>query len=165
MFFGTPHKGSDAATWAQIGTKIVAMAKLDALEHLSGSLKLDSEILNNVHSDFMKLLHGGAFYIHVFQEARPMGKGMKKVYYPVPTLSKSALIQFSQIVSDLSSKIENAPHCQHEMIDGNHRSMIRYRTADAPGYRQVVSALKHYMKKLDKAHDIERACKAPASVP
>lgn len=82
MFFGTPHKGSDAATWAQIGTKIVAMAKLDALEHLSGSLKLDSEILNIVHSDFMKLLHGGAFYIHVFQEARPMGKGMKKVLSP-----------------------------------------------------------------------------------
>ena len=83
MFFGTPHKGSDAATWAQIGTKVVAMAKLDALEHLSGSLKLDSEILNNVHSDFMKLLHGGAFYIHVFQEGRPMGKGMKKVYHSV----------------------------------------------------------------------------------
>ena len=67
-------------------------------------------------------------------------------------------------MSDLSSKIENAPNCQHEMIDGNHRSMIRYRTADASGYRQVVSALKYYMKKLDKAHDIERACKSLTNI-
>ena len=65
-----------------------------------------------------------------------------------------------QVVEDFSSKIDVATPMQiHEVIDGHHRDMIRYRTAQDAGYRKVVSALRDYLKKLDKKHDIERACK------
>jgi len=47
----------------------------------------------------------------------------------------------------------------HEVIDGDHRSMNRYSSAQDAGYRKVASALKHYMNKLDRKHDIERMCK------
>ena len=64
------------------------------------------------------------------------------------------------MVEDFSSKIDDATPMQiHEVIDGHHRNMIRYRTAQDAGYRKVISALKQYMNMLDKKHDIERMCK------
>lgn len=56
MFFGSPHRGSSTAGWGEIGTKLVSVIKLDSAQHLVSSLRLDSEILDNIHSDFMKLL-------------------------------------------------------------------------------------------------------------
>lgn len=46
----------------------------------------------------------------------------------------------------------------HENIAANHRNMIRYPTAQDPGYRKVIGALRQYMNMLDKKHDIERMC-------
>jgi hypothetical protein len=48
--------------------------------------------------------------------------------------------------------------CTHEVIDGNHRSMVQYATTQDHGYRKVISALKRYISKLDKKYDIERLC-------
>ncbi|KAF2195155.1 TPR-like protein [Zopfia rhizophila CBS 207.26] len=139
MFFGSPHRGSSTAGWGEIGTKIASMVKLDSAQHLVSSLRLDSEILDNIHSDFMKLLIAGTFYIHTFQEGRPINNVIGKV------------------VEDFSSKIDDATPMQiHEVIDGHHRNMIRFRTAQDAGYRKVISALKQYMNMLDKKHDIER---------
>ncbi|KAF2477726.1 TPR-like protein [Lindgomyces ingoldianus] len=139
MFFGSPHRGSSTAGWGEIGTKIASMVKLDSAQHLVSSLKLDSEILDNIHSDFMKLLIAGTFYIHTFQEGRPINNVIGK------------------IVEDFSSKIDDATPMQiHEVIDGHHRNMIRFRTAQDSGYRKVISALKQYMNMLSKKHDIER---------
>jgi hypothetical protein len=65
-----------------------------------------------------------------------------------------------QIVEDFSSKIDDASPMQiHEVIDGHHRSMIRFSSSQDAGYRKVVSALKYYMNMLDQKHDIERRCK------
>jgi hypothetical protein len=79
MFFGTPHKGSSTAGWGEIGTKIVSMSGLDSAQHLVASLKLDSEILDIIHADFIKLLVAGKFYVHTFQEGRPINSVIKKV--------------------------------------------------------------------------------------
>lgn len=79
IFFGSPHRGSSTAGWGEIGTKIASMVKLDSAQHLVSSLKLDSEILDNIHSDFMKMLVAGTFYIHTFQEGRPINSVIGKV--------------------------------------------------------------------------------------
>lgn len=55
------------------------MVKLDAAQHLVSSLRLDSEILDNIHSDFMKLLVEGRFWIHTFQEGKPINNVLGKV--------------------------------------------------------------------------------------
>ena len=81
MFFGSPHRGSNKAAWADIGTKIVSIVKLDAAQHLASSLKLDSEILEIIQSDFQKLLHAGDFYVHTFQEGRPINSVIGKVTF------------------------------------------------------------------------------------
>ncbi|RYP73986.1 hypothetical protein DL771_003297 [Monosporascus sp. 5C6A] len=138
MFFGSPHRGSSAAGWGEIGTKIASMIKLDSAQHLVSSLKLDSEILDNIQSDFMKLLIAGTFYVHTFQEGQPINNALGKV------------------VEDFSSKLDDGPMQIHEVIDGHHRNMIRYSTAQDPGYRKVVSALKQYMNMLGPKNDIDR---------
>jgi tetratricopeptide (TPR) repeat protein len=138
MFFGTPHRGSSTAGWGEIGTKILSMIKLDSAQHLVSSLKLDSEILDVIQSDFMQLIVAGTFYVHTFQEGRPINNVLGKV------------------VEDFSSKLDESPMQMHEVIDGHHRDMIRFRTAGDAGYRKVVSALKQYMNMLDHKHDIER---------
>jgi hypothetical protein len=79
MFFGTPHRGSSTAGWGEIGTKIASMVKLDSAQHLVSSLKLDSEILDIIQSDFMKLIVAGTFYVHTFQEGRPINNVVGKV--------------------------------------------------------------------------------------
>jgi hypothetical protein len=62
------------------------------------------------------------------------------------------------VVEDFSSKLDEGPMQMHEVIDGHHRNMIRFRTAGDAGYRKVVGALKQYMNMLDHKHDIERIC-------
>ncbi|KAF2739536.1 TPR-like protein [Polyplosphaeria fusca] len=139
VFFGTPHKGSSKAGWGEIGTQIVSMVRLDSAQHLVSSLKLDSEILDIIHSDFLRLLREGKFYVHTFQEGRPINNVVGKV------------------VEDYSSKIDGFDELQvHEVIDGNHRTMCQFRTPQDAGYRKVVNALRAYMNKLDRKHDIER---------
>jgi hypothetical protein len=62
------------------------MVKLDSAQHLVGSLNLNSEILDNIHSDFMKLLNRGMFYVHTFQEGKPINNYLGKVRHHVTTL-------------------------------------------------------------------------------
>ena len=93
----------------------------------------------------MKLVAAGSFYIHTFQEGKPINNVIKKV------------------VEDFSSKLDEGPLQQHEVIDGHHRSMIRFRSAADPGYRKVVGALKQYITMLDRKHDIERICESDSS--
>ena len=79
MFFGTPHHGSNKANVAEIATAITQLAGRDSRQNLATSLRLDSEILDNIHTDFLRLLRLGQFYIHNFIEGRPiMGIGKVK---------------------------------------------------------------------------------------
>jgi hypothetical protein len=48
---------------------------------------------------------------------------------------------------------------QYEKLDGNHRTMIQFRSAQEDGYRSIVGALKYYMTMLDAKHDAERRCR------
>ncbi|KAF2794061.1 hypothetical protein K505DRAFT_361425 [Melanomma pulvis-pyrius CBS 109.77] len=140
MFFGTPHLRSNKANLAEIATQITSLAGKASHTNLASSIKLDFEILDNIHTDFLRLLRLGQFYIHNFIEGKLMA-GIGK------------------IVEDYSSKIPDITGMQiHEVIDGDHRSMNRYSTAQDARYRKVISALRHYMNKLDKKHGIERMC-------
>jgi hypothetical protein len=65
----------------------------------------------------------------------------------------------SQIVEDFSSRLDDRPMLKHEVIDAHHRNMVKYSTAQDPGYRKVVAALRDYMNDLGHEADIERACK------
>lgn len=46
---------------------------------LVGSLRIDSEILETIQSEFVKMLYTGDFNIHSFQEGRPINQAVGKV--------------------------------------------------------------------------------------
>lgn len=123
-----------------MGTKIVSLMNIEVTSHLVKNLKLDSQVLDIIHSDFMRLLAEGRFWVHTFQEARAINNVIGKV------------------VEDYSSKIDETPLQQYEKIDGNHRTMIQFRNPEEHGYRRIVSSLKYYMTMLDSKHDLERRC-------
>jgi len=72
LFCGTPHRGSDAAAWGHLASNIVAAAFLDSHSKILADLEVDSQILDLIHDDFIKLLHRHALQIHSFQEGRPL---------------------------------------------------------------------------------------------
>ncbi|KAH7390731.1 hypothetical protein BKA66DRAFT_440019 [Pyrenochaeta sp. MPI-SDFR-AT-0127] len=144
FFFGTPHKGSSSASWGEMGTKIVSLMNIEVTSHLVKNLKLDSEVLDIIHSDFMRLIAEGKFWVHTFQEARAINNVIGKV------------------VEDYSSKIDETPLQQYEKIDGNHRTMIQFKNQQEHGYRRILSALKYYMMMFDAKYDLERRSIASA---
>lgn len=84
MFLGTPHRGSDIASWSEILTKIVRLSLYDTRKKLVSSLRVDSEILEIIQSEFVKMLFKGDFRIHCFQEGRPINAVLGKVVKPKP---------------------------------------------------------------------------------
>jgi len=67
------------ASWSEIFTKIGKFGALEVRKKLVNSLRIDSEILENIHSEFVKMLFSGDFYVHSFQEGRPMNATVGKV--------------------------------------------------------------------------------------
>ena len=70
MFFGTPHSGSDIAGWGRIASNIANAALQDTNGSLLTDLQVDSQILDLIHDDFLKVLHKKKIKIHSFQEGR-----------------------------------------------------------------------------------------------
>ena len=71
------------------------MIKIEATSKLVGKLQLDSEVLDLYHSDFMRLLAEGRFWVHTFQEAKPLNNVIGKVYdfrYPLRTRQQLTLL-------------------------------------------------------------------------
>ncbi|PVH68096.1 hypothetical protein DL98DRAFT_662333 [Cadophora sp. DSE1049] len=134
MFFGTPHRGSDIASWGRIASNIANAALQDTNGSLLTDLQVDSQILDLIHDDFLKVLHKKNIKIHSFQEGRGL-IGVKG---------------FSgKVVEDFSSKIGYSLEVL-ETIDANHMEMIRFDGPKNAGFREVSAALAGYVKSVSE---------------
>jgi hypothetical protein len=79
IFLGTPHRGSRIANWSEIFTKVARLALLDMRKKLLRDLKIDSEILDRIHSEFVRMLYSGDFTVHSFQEGKAINANVGKV--------------------------------------------------------------------------------------
>jgi hypothetical protein len=70
VFLGTPHRGSSFSDWGQIASNIAKVALWDSNKPLVEALKVNSEILDRIHSDFTTVVFGKGIKIHSFQESR-----------------------------------------------------------------------------------------------
>jgi hypothetical protein len=66
------------ANWSDIFTKIAKLAMLDMRRKLVRDLRIDSEILKTIHSEFVKMLFSGDFYVHSFQERKKINENLGK---------------------------------------------------------------------------------------
>lgn len=74
VFLGTPHRGSAATSWGTIAANLTKLALQDPNQRLLDGLQVDSEVLDNIHRDFVTTLDQSTCRIKVysFQEARAM---------------------------------------------------------------------------------------------
>lgn len=72
VFFATPHKGSDLASWDRIGTRVAQAASLNYATNakLSKDLKVNSDILKSISESFA--YRGDHFRIRSFYETKFM---------------------------------------------------------------------------------------------
>lgn len=69
-----------------MASNLVAIALQDSNKTITGALKVDSEVLENIHEQFIKIATRQDIRVHSFQEARGM-LGVKGVSGKVrPTL-------------------------------------------------------------------------------
>ncbi|KAH6686650.1 hypothetical protein F5X68DRAFT_231993 [Plectosphaerella plurivora] len=137
IFFGTPHRGSRMAGWGEMATKLVKVLNQGSKNQVIKSLALNSEILDRIQNSFEKMIAVGDFFIHTFQEGRP-------------------IMKLGKVVEDYSSKLPGYPGLKWEVIDRDHRKMIQFEGRDDPGYRQACETLKGYMSRLTKEADADR---------
>lgn len=60
-------------------TRVAELAFLDMRKKLVRDLRIDSEILERIHTEFVKMLYSGDFNIHSFQEGKPINAKIGKV--------------------------------------------------------------------------------------
>ena len=70
VFLGTPHQCAAIAGWGEIARNVAAVSLMDSNKRLLSSLEPDSEILDNIQSDSMSMLHTDNLKVHSFQEAQ-----------------------------------------------------------------------------------------------
>ncbi|KAI9757027.1 MAG: hypothetical protein M1835_000685 [Candelina submexicana] len=130
VFLGTPHQGAAIAGWGEIVRNVAAVSLMDSNKRILSSLEPDSEILDNIQSEFMSMLHTDGFKVHSFQEALGVS-GVKGVH--------------GKVVNDFSSKLGNPAYEVVESIDANHMCMARFAGPQDSGYRRVSRALQDFV--------------------
>ncbi|KAJ8115774.1 hypothetical protein OPT61_g2667 [Boeremia exigua] len=136
-FMGTPHCGSDFASWGSVATSLVNTVKT-VNKSLVKSLTLNSEILARVQRDFQnehrRLPSDRAFGITCFYEEIPL-RGIGEV---VP--KHSAIL----------------PQYNYIGIHANHMDMVRFTSLQDPGYQAVRGQIRRWLKGIQTRRDAER---------
>lgn len=70
IFLGTPHRGSAYADWGQIASNLARLVLQDSNKRIIKTLEVNSEVLENIQEEFIKIVDMGKIKIHSFQEAR-----------------------------------------------------------------------------------------------
>ncbi|KAL9595914.1 MAG: hypothetical protein Q9179_004796 [Wetmoreana sp. 5 TL-2023] len=72
VFLGTPHRGSELASWGEIASNLARLALQDSHKKIIETLEVNNEVLDNIHEQFVAVAFKQGIRIHSFQEARGM---------------------------------------------------------------------------------------------
>ena len=124
----------------------------DSNKKILETLEVDSEVLDNIHEQFIDMVFEHGIRIHSFQEGRGIS-GMKgldgKVRCPSlrHTISDYANLRGQiQVVSDFSSKLGLPKIERVESINANHMQIARCRDRSDDSYRFIAGVLKQFLK-------------------
>ncbi|KAI1620006.1 hypothetical protein EDD37DRAFT_569847, partial [Exophiala viscosa] len=143
-FLGTPHAGSDLASWARLSAKALGVFKSTNTDLLS-VLQASSEVLHRIQNDFVSMLRDLAskqrsLNITCFWESQPM-----------PLVGK--------IVDRTSATL---PGYNAISIHANHRDMVRFHAAEDPGFVSVLGELRRWVGDIQSS-ELDRTAKLRAS--
>jgi len=148
IFMGTPHRGADAASWANFVARALGAAQMGTATNtnLLSALKKNSEVLREITKQFT--------------ERAPTLR--IKTFYEVDKLD-----YMSSLVVEKDSAILNLPSEIATPISADHRSMCRFAFAEEQKYRPVWRAIKSLVADISQspsasvAHEHARAQKRP----
>jgi hypothetical protein len=129
VFMGTPHRGSDLASWGHNLAKHLSRFR-SVNRKLVKTLEVDSDILRAVEEDFQKMVltPGYLTKIKVFCFYEEIG-----------------MTGFGKIVSKDSAILPQYPNAS---IHANHRGMTQFKGANDSGYVAVSSLLSNWVEDL-----------------
>ncbi|MCJ1414518.1 hypothetical protein MMC32_000845 [Xylographa parallela] len=128
LFLGTPHKGSDVASWGSFLEwlcKAVPKKAIDTSDQLIEALKTNSETLQNIDRQFAQLIEN--FHLFFFHEAKP-------------TDFKSTL----RFVVEEESAAPTLPDVERAGIQADHSHMCKFENEYSPGFDLVVDGIQRY---------------------
>ncbi|KAH0563532.1 hypothetical protein GP486_001902 [Trichoglossum hirsutum] len=131
LFFGTPHSGSDSATWATLLLNIIsAFAKTNTL--VVKRLKTNSEWLRQQTAQFTAI--GSSFDIKCCYEALqttlPLGKGV-------------------MVVPPASAIMQDAPNVEALRLSKNHVDLVRFSSDHEDDFVSIASCLRIMLRKCE----------------
>ncbi|KAK4197446.1 putative kinesin light chain [Triangularia verruculosa] len=131
IFLGTPHRGAGIADWGKIAANLAVMALQDSNKSILDTLKVDSEVLDNIQENFINLLDKGGIKVHSFYETKGI-TGIKGLH--------------GKVVNDFSSKLGLSQTIETvESIDADHRQMARCKCRTDSQYRKIHGVLKEFL--------------------
>ncbi|KAK3942073.1 protein SERAC1 [Diplogelasinospora grovesii] len=129
IFLGTPHTGSDAASWG-VMLQCMARTTLPVIIYteptLVRTLKKDSETLTTINTQFLQIYE--KFKIHAYYESLA-----------------TEIAGFKFVVVDYSSATPPLPNVTPYGIEATHSGMCKFANEDAPGYRNVATAIREWV--------------------
>ncbi|KAI1374708.1 hypothetical protein F4677DRAFT_455383 [Hypoxylon crocopeplum] len=132
VFLGTPHRGSSYAGWGAIASNLASLALQDANKQIVKTLEVNSEVLDNIHDEFQRIVFDANIQIHSFQEARGIS-GVKGLH--------------GKVVADFSSKVGLPRQFETvESIDADHMQMARCSKKTEPPYSVLLKVIRQFIQ-------------------
>jgi hypothetical protein len=94
VFLGTPHRGSSYASWGEIASNLANVGLQVSNKRVLETLEVNSEVLNNIHEEFIRIIIERNIRIHSFQEARGLS-GMKGLHGKVYSGSPYSTVHYT----------------------------------------------------------------------
>lgn len=130
VFLGTPHTGSDAASWGLVlqamSDIVVPRRFFESEPTLLKTLRKDNETLANINNHFLDIYQ--RFRIHMAHENH-----------------KTDLKGTKIIVVDANSASPQLPGVTYYGIEAAHSQMCKFSSASAPGYRTVSTDIRQWV--------------------
>ncbi|KND89384.1 Protein SERAC1 [Tolypocladium ophioglossoides CBS 100239] len=151
MFLGTPHTGSDVATWGLVlqamSDAIMPKKFFESESVLLKTLKKDNETLSNINNHFLDIYQ--RFRIHMAHENHKTDiKGTKYVLFlgahvSSPRLPADWLLRV--LVVDAKSASPQLPGVTYYGVEATHGQMCKFASASAPGYRALSTDIRQWV--------------------
>ncbi|ODA75958.1 hypothetical protein RJ55_08599 [Drechmeria coniospora] len=130
IFLGTPHTGSDVATWGLVlqsmSDAILPRRFFESESVLLKTLKKDNETLSNINNHFLDIYQ--RFRIHMAHENH-----------------KSDIKGTKIIVVDANSASPQLPGVTYYGIEATHGMMCKFDSPSAPGFRAISTDIRQWV--------------------
>ncbi|KAI0438650.1 hypothetical protein F4803DRAFT_554835 [Xylaria telfairii] len=130
VFLGTPHTGSDIASWGTVlqamSDAVVPRSFFQSESVLLKTLKRDNETLQNINNHFLDIYQ--RFKILMAHENH-----------------KTDLKGTKMLVVDATSAGPQLPGVTYYAIEATHSGMCKFDSKNAPGYRTIATAIREWV--------------------